>query len=170
MRYKQIQKDTQNTCRNAHNNYIRNIFLLYMILISESGSENKKLYSYVKGSKCDSSGVATLQRDGTNYSEASDKAVILNDQFVSAFTSEDCSNMPSMGNSLKSEAQPLVIKNNGVKRIPVGLNPHKASGRSKAMEHIIHSHLTKYLDNHHILNDRQQHGFRKKDGHMNLSS
>ena len=29
------------------------------------------------------------------------------------------------------------------------------------MEHIIHSHLMKYLDNHHILSD-QQHGFRKR--------
>ena len=32
---------------------------------------------------------------------------------------------------------------------------------SKAMEHIIHSHLMKYLDNHHILSD-QQHGFRRR--------
>ena len=32
---------------------------------------------------------------------------------------------------------------------------------SKAMEHIIHSHLMKYLDSHHILSD-QQHGFRKR--------
>ncbi|MCG7868954.1 MAG: reverse transcriptase family protein, partial [Candidatus Thiodiazotropha taylori] len=32
---------------------------------------------------------------------------------------------------------------------------------SKTMEHIIHSHLMKYLDSHHILCD-QQHGFRKR--------
>ena len=32
---------------------------------------------------------------------------------------------------------------------------------SKVMEHIIHSHLMKYLDSHHILSD-QQHGFRKR--------
>lgn len=219
VRYKKAQKDAQKTCRNAHNNYIRN-------MVSEPGSNNKKLYSYVKGMKCDSSGVATLKRDGTNYSEHSDKAEILNNQFSSAFTKEDCSNMPSMGNSLKSEVPPLVIKENGVKKILEGLNPHKASGPdeisssflkeiapsisptltlifqasyhqgivpsdwkgayvtplfkkgdkskasnyrpvsltsicSKAMEHIIHSHLMKYLDSHHILSD-QQHGFRKR--------
>ena len=101
MRYKKVQKDAQNICRNAHNDYIRN-------MVSEPGSKNKKLFSYVKGMKCDSSGVATLKRDGTNYSEACDKTEILNDQFASAFTSEDHSNMPSMGNSLKSEAPPLV--------------------------------------------------------------
>ena len=71
MRYKQVQKDEQNTCRSAHNNYIRS-------MVSEPGSKNMKLYSYVKGMKCESSGVATLKRHGTNYSEASDKAEILN--------------------------------------------------------------------------------------------
>ena len=219
LRYKKVQKDAQNTCRNAHNDYIRN-------MVSEPGSKNKKLYSYVKGMKCDSSGVATLKKDGTNYSEACDKAEILNDQFASVFTREDNSNMPSMGNSLKSEAPPLIIQDNGIKKILEGLNPHKASGPdeissrflkemapsispaltlifqasydqglvpndwkgayitptfkkgdkskasnyrpvsltsicSKAMEHIIHSHLMKYLDSHHILSD-QQYGFRKR--------
>ena len=96
MRYKQVQKDAQNTCRSAHNNYIRN-------MVSEPGSKNKKLYSYVKGMKCDSSGVATLKRDGTNYSETSDKAEILNNQSASAFTREDCSTMPSMGKSLDTK-------------------------------------------------------------------
>ena len=115
MRYKQVQKDAQNTCRCAHNNYIRN-------MVNQPGSKNKKLYSYVKDMKCDSSGVATLKRDGTNYSEASDKAEILNNQFASAFT------MPPMGKSLDTEAPPLTIQNNGVKKILQGLNPHKASG------------------------------------------
>ena len=110
LRYKKVQKDAQNTCRNAHNDYIRN-------MVSEPGSKNKKLYSYVKGMKCDSSGVATLKKDGSNYSEANDKAEVLNDQFASVFAREDNSNMPSMGNSLKSEAPPLIIQDNGIKKI-----------------------------------------------------
>ena len=96
-------------------------------MVSEPGSKNKKLYSCIKGMNCDSSGLATMKRDGTNYSEASDKTEILNDLFASGFTMEDCSNMQSMGNSLKSEAPPLVIQENGVKKILEGLNPHKAS-------------------------------------------
>ena len=176
--------------------------------------------------KCDSSGVATLKKDGVSYSEASDKTEILNDQFLSAFTKEDCSKMPSMGNSLPTEAPPLTLQVNGVQKLLEGLNPHKASGPdeisarflkemapsispaltlifqasydqgkvpsdwkgaivtplfkkgdkskaanyrpvsltsicSKTMEHIIHSHLMKYFDRHHILSD-QQHGFRKR--------
>ena len=116
MRFKQVQKNAQNTCGSAHNNYIRN-------MVSEPGSKNKKLYSNVKVMKCDSSGVATLKRDGTNYSEANDKAEILSNQFASAFTREDF-----MRKSIETEAPPLVIKDNGVKKICEGLNPHKARG------------------------------------------
>ena len=46
------------------------------------------------------SGVTTLKRDGTNSSEGCDMAEILNDQFASAFTREDHSNMPSKGKSV----------------------------------------------------------------------
>ena len=109
LRYKKVHKDAQNTCRNAHNDYIRN-------MVREPGSKNKKLYSYVKGMKCDSSDVATLKKDGTNYSEACNKAEILNDQFASVFTKEDNSIMPSMGNSLKSGAPHCLYKTTESKR------------------------------------------------------
>ena len=54
----------------AHNDYVRD-------MISELGSKNKKLYSYVNGMKCDSSGVATLKKGGINCSEVSDKKLYL---------------------------------------------------------------------------------------------
>ncbi|KAH3800403.1 hypothetical protein DPMN_154036 [Dreissena polymorpha] len=56
-------------------------------MISEPGGKNKKLYSYVKSMKSDSSGVAPLKKDGSTYSDASAKAEILNDQFSSVFSS-----------------------------------------------------------------------------------
>lgn len=83
-------------------------------MISEPGSKNKELYSYVKGMKCYSSGVATLKKDGVNYSKASDKTEILNEQLLTAFTNEGCSDMPSMGNSLSTEAPPFRIQVNGI--------------------------------------------------------
>ncbi|KAH3700067.1 hypothetical protein DPMN_075035 [Dreissena polymorpha] len=70
-------------CRNARNEYVRD-------MISEPGGNNKKLYSYVKGMKSDSSGVAPLKKDGSTHSDASAKAEILNNQFSSVFTKEDC--------------------------------------------------------------------------------
>ena len=216
MKYKEVQKDAQKTCRSAHNNYIRN-------MVSEPGSNNKKLYSYVKGMKCDSSGVATLKRDGTNYSEASDKAEILNNQFASDFTREDCSTMQhhafhgkkprnrsSTTGYTKQQSQEdtwrlkpaqgkrprwdlfALPEGDGTQHISIPSTQHIACPHidlssllrsrhsthrlerslcnptvsltsicSKAMEHIIHSHLMKYLDSHHILSD-QQHGLRKR--------
>ena len=83
---KQVQKDSQNTFGTAHYDYFQNM------VISKPSSKNKKLF-YVKGMKCDSLGVATLKREGTNYSEASEKADIMNIQFASAITREYCTKM-----------------------------------------------------------------------------
>ena len=106
-RDKKIQKESQTACRYAHNNYIRD-------MISQPGSKNNKLYSNVTDMKCDSSGVATLKKDEVNFSEASDKIEILNEQFLSALTRQDCSDMPSMGISLPTEAPPLRIWSNRI--------------------------------------------------------
>ena len=45
--------------------------------------------------KSDSSGVAPLKK-GVSYSEAQDKAEILNDQFSSEYTTEDMSSIPGI--------------------------------------------------------------------------
>ncbi|KAH3876963.1 hypothetical protein DPMN_000816 [Dreissena polymorpha] len=66
-------------------------------MVSKPGTNNKKLYSYVKCMKSDSSGAAPLKKDGTSHSDPSAKAEILNSQFSSVFTEEDVTNLPSMG-------------------------------------------------------------------------
>ena len=53
-----------------------------------------KLFAYIKDMKC----VTPLKKDGINYSEPIDQVEILNEQFVSAFTKEDCTSIPTMGN------------------------------------------------------------------------
>ena len=45
--------------------------------------------------KCDSSGIAPLKKDGINYSEPTDQAEILDEQFVNSFTKEDCTSIPT---------------------------------------------------------------------------
>ena len=55
-------------------------------MVSEPGSNNKKLFAYIKDMKCDSSGVVPLKKDGINYSEPTEQVEILNEQFVSTFT------------------------------------------------------------------------------------
>ena len=78
--------------------------------------------------KCDSSGVAPLKKGGINYSEPTDQVEILNEQFVSAFTKEDCTSITTMGNSTVNAAPPLNIQVNGVTKLLLGQKPHKASG------------------------------------------
>ena len=45
----------------------------------------------------DSAGVAPLCRQGDTFSDASDKATILNNQFSSVFTQEPIGSMPDKG-------------------------------------------------------------------------
>ena len=51
-------------------------------------SSCKKLYSFVKDKKCDSSGLAPLKKDVTTHNDATTKSEILNSQFLSAFTTK----------------------------------------------------------------------------------
>ena len=78
--------------------------------------------------KCDSSGVDALKNDGISYSEPTDQFEILNEQFVQALNKEENTSMPNMGTGTSNTAPPLNIQVNGVKKLLLGQNPHKASG------------------------------------------
>ena len=102
--YKKIQKK-----KHVEDDFINNI-------ISEPGS-NKKLFAYIKGMKFNSSGVTTLEKDGINYSEPTDKVETLNEQFASALTKKDNISMPTMETSTSNTASPLNIQVNRVKKL-----------------------------------------------------
>ena len=99
-RYQKIKKETQKACRS---DYIMN-------MVSEPGSNNKKLFAYIKDMKCNSSCVAPLKKHGINYSELTDQVEILNEQFVSAFTKEDNTSMPTMETGTANTAPSLNIR------------------------------------------------------------
>ena len=117
--YKLLQHETKKECKTAYNSYVKDLV---------SDHKAKKLYSFVKSKKCDSSGVAPLKNNGASHVEAGMKAEILNDQFVSVFTQEGDSLLPDLGNSPFPDAPPIKITINGVRKLMQGLNPHKASG------------------------------------------
>ena len=100
-------------------------------MVSKPGSNNKKFFAYIKDIKCDSSGVGPEKKDGINYSEPTDLVEVLDEQFVNAFTKEDCSSIPTIGNSTVNSPPPLIIQVNGVKKLLLGQKPHKASGPDK---------------------------------------
>ena len=75
-RYQKLKYTCQKNIRAAHDNYMRDI-------ISPDAAKNpKKFWSFIKGKKQESSGVAPLrQTDGTLHSNPHTKADILNGQF-----------------------------------------------------------------------------------------
>ena len=121
-KYKNLQKETQFYCRKAYNNYVED-------LVSGDDSNPKKLWSFIKAKKCDSSGISPLRRDGVAHSDPQVKANILNDQFAGAFTEEDTSSLPSLGPSPFPDVPAFEIGTAGVKKPLRGLKPHKASGQ-----------------------------------------
>ena len=62
------------------------------------------------------------------HSDASTKSEILNDQFLSAFTTEDTSSFPDLGTSDYPDAPEIRVHPNGVRKLLKNLKPHKATG------------------------------------------
>ena len=91
-------------------------------------SNCKKLYSFVKDKKCDSSGVAPLKKYGTTHNDATTKSVIWNGQFFSAFTTEDKRSFPELGAGHYPDAPEITVHPNGVRKLLRNLKPHKATG------------------------------------------
>ena len=118
--YKNIQKACKDECKKAYNNYVCEIV--------NDPSNCKKLYSFVKDEKWDSSGVAPLKKDGTTHNDATTKWEILNGQFLSAFTTEDTRSFPDLGASHYPDAPEITVRPNGVRKLLRNLKPHKATG------------------------------------------
>ena len=81
-----------------------------------SDGRNKKLYSFVKNKKSDSSGVASLKKDGNTVGDARGKA------------EEGDSPIPNLGTSSNPDAPNIQVGRNGVVKLLRGLQPHKATG------------------------------------------
>ena len=96
--------------------------------VYHTGYPEKKLYSFIKAKRCDSSGVSPLKSDGVTHSDPKIKATLLNNQFSGAFTAEDHSHLPSMDGDPFPEMKSFSISKEGVKKLLINLDPHKATG------------------------------------------
>ena len=114
----QAQKDM----RSAHKKYMEEI-------VSNDLKENPKVFwSHIKN-KQESTGVAPLKnKNGFIHSDSSSKLEILNDQFVSAYTREDKSNIPKKVTSDHPTMDSIQVHGNGVLKLLPDLKIHKATG------------------------------------------
>ena len=93
-----------------------------------SDKNSKKLCAFIKGRKCDSSGISPLRKDGIAHSNPRTKATILNEQFSSVFTEETSVDMPAMSGSRFPDIHLFKVHQAGVLKLMQGLNLHKAEG------------------------------------------
>ena len=94
---------------------------------SGDGDNKKKLYSFVKKNKYDSSSVASLKKDGNTVGEARGKAEVLNSQFSSVFTEEGDSPIPNLGTRSTPDAPNIQVGRNCVMKLLRGLKVSKVA-------------------------------------------
>ena len=78
-KFQKIKKETQSTCRRTYNYYISNM------LSDDKTSNPKRFWSFIKGKRTESTGVAPLRKGGILHSDTATKTNILNDQLTSVF-------------------------------------------------------------------------------------
>ena len=128
VRMKKLQKAQKHECGRAYHTY--------MMAISDptSGMNSKKLYSYIKPLRKDSTGVGPLKdQHGTLQGDPKQQADILNSQFASVFSTDDPdTEPPELVNDVDPapypSMQPITIHVNGVAKLLRNLKAHKATG------------------------------------------
>jgi hypothetical protein len=124
----QVQKEQ----RHAYNTYIEKLILDLPTNDPDQSFNNqskpKKLFSFIKSLRTDSSGVAPLKKEGQLVADTKQKVNILNEQFQSVFTTESIDNIPNKGVSPHPGIQSFAITTPGIQKLLNRINPHKASG------------------------------------------
>ena len=88
----------------------------------------KKLFSFLKATRKETTGVPPLKHQGKTSNDTIDKANALNNQFQSIFTEDSENIMPEIGDKRYNTMNDINITLNGVAKILKALNPNKASG------------------------------------------
>ena len=91
-------------------------------------SKQKNFWSFIRNLRKDSAGAAPFRIQGDTFSDPSDKAKILNEQFSTVFTQDPPGSMPDKGPSFFPSMSQIDISTPGVKKVLDNLKSHKASG------------------------------------------
>ena len=133
-RYRRIKYQNQRDLRTAHKRYMEDV-------VSKDLKDKPKMFwSYIKSRRQESTGVAPLKnKDGFIHSDSSSKVEILNDQFVTAYTREDKTNMPSKGPSPHPTMEKINVQSKGVHKLLSDLKTHKATGPDSIPAYVLKS-------------------------------
>ena len=103
-------------------------------MISDN-TTNKKLYSFIKSKRMESSSIPPLFDNNIFRSRLQEKAEILNWQFSSIFTQENLTSVPDLGASLHPAAPDITIGVAGIRTLLEKLHMHKSSGPDQISSH-----------------------------------
>ena len=93
-----------------------------------TASMQKNFWSYIKATKKDRVGTAPLKDNGILFSDAKNKAEILNKQYQSVFSKEDPTSIPTPSEASFPSMPEIVISQEGVLKLLKDLKENKASG------------------------------------------
>ncbi|XP_021359177.1 uncharacterized protein LOC110454126 [Mizuhopecten yessoensis] len=131
-KYKSAKSELQTQTRNAYLSYkekaIKDLPIDEPSTPSPSKKFNsKKLFPYIKTTRKENTDITTLRKDGQLKTDTTCKANILNEQFESAFgTEQDCP-IPDKGPSPHPLMPEIHITEQGIYRLLNNINPHKAT-------------------------------------------
>ena len=129
--YKEIRTQIHKKLRDEHRKYV-----VRLLEIDPSDDTNlhtnakitKRFWSYVKSKRKDASGISVLKRmDGTEATDAQEKATILNDQYQHVFTKEDPS-LPALEESDVPTIPKIHVTERGILKQLHALDTTKAAG------------------------------------------
>ena len=100
-------------------------------------NKNKRFWGYVKSLRQDSSGFASLKRDGITHSDSQTKANFVNDRFTSVFTPEPEASLPDLGDSHNPALPTITVTEPGVAKLLCRINVHEATGPDKIPAHLL---------------------------------
>lgn len=119
--FRRLRRETQKHCNSAKATFLAK-------RISDDATTNKKsLYKFIKNTRTDSNGVATLISDGKTCTTPKEKADALNKQFSSVF-SPILDHIPNLDKPNFANIKDIVISTNGVAKLLRNTKPNKASG------------------------------------------
>ena len=89
-----------------------------------TNEQNSKLYTFIKGKRCDNSRVTQLKKDGIAHSDPKTKVTILNDKFSSVLRRDHHRLIGSQYPDMHS----FTVNQVSVQKLTQNLKPHKAEG------------------------------------------
>ena len=105
----------------------RNQHPIFLILSGDNTNNLKRFWSFTKGKRIESTGVAPLRREDILHSDTAIKVNILNGQFTAVFSSEKEGDIPTKGNIPYPSVPDIIVHQAGVYKLLHNINQHETT-------------------------------------------